>query len=226
MRARNAVLAVVLALAVACTSSPRPGPTSAPRATSSGPPMAGLRPVRSYAQELCGGAAVPLDCPKGAVPGAIRRPLAMPSVPSGAPCPTSDPNPSIWSRVAPGLGPGPVAPVGLGEQGTLKFRHFPGSEWGGQKVLWVAAPGYDGPVLIRGGRVDGAGGVGFNLNGDGPPLRELQLPPASAQMTINHDRGYREWPSYTRVRTSGCYAYQVDGAAFSYVIVFRAARYH
>jgi hypothetical protein len=43
-------------------------------------------------------------------------------------------------------------------------------------------------------------------------------------MTINHDRGYREWPSYTRIRTSGCYAYRVDGTDFSSVILFRAIR--
>ncbi len=79
-------------------------------------------------------------------------------------------------------------------------------------------------MLLRGGRVDATGGVGFNLNGNGPPFQELQLPSASAQMTINHDRGYREWSSYTRIRTSGCYAYQVDGTDFSYVVVFQAIR--
>ena len=30
------------------------------------------------------------------------------------------------------------------------------------------------------------------------------------------------WPSYTRLRAGGCYAYQVDGATSSRVIVFRA----
>ena len=34
--------------------------------------------------------------------------------------------------------------------------------------------------------------------------------------------GWREWPSYTRVQTAGCFAYQVDGMGFSTVIVFRA----
>jgi hypothetical protein len=30
------------------------------------------------------------------------------------------------------------------------------------------------------------------------------------------------WPSFTRVRKPGCYAYEVDGTSFSEVIVFRA----
>jgi hypothetical protein len=32
-------------------------------------------------------------------------------------------------------------------------------------------------------------------------------------------------PSYTRVRTPGCYAYQVDGTTFSYTIAFEAKLY-
>ena len=30
------------------------------------------------------------------------------------------------------------------------------------------------------------------------------------------------WPSYTRVRSAGCYLYQVDGTSFSELIVFQA----
>jgi len=32
----------------------------------------------------------------------------------------------------------------------------------------------------------------------------------------------REWPSYTRLRASGCYGWQVDGETFATVIIFRA----
>lgn len=189
----------------------------------SSPVAAGLQAVRDYAQEFCSGGAVPPRCPRGAVPDALRRPLQIPSIEPGAPCPVSEANRRIWARTAPGLGSGPVSPVGLGAHATLRFRGFPGSDWGGQKVLWVAAPDYDGPVLIRGGRVDGDDGVGFNVNGSGPPLEELQLPPGNEPKRINRG-GYRNWPSYTRVVAPGCYAYQVDGTDFSYVIVFRAAR--
>jgi hypothetical protein len=33
---------------------------------------------------------------------------------------------------------------------------------------------------------------------------------------------WANWPSYTRIQTAGCYAYQVDGLTFSEVIVFQA----
>jgi hypothetical protein len=39
------------------------------------------------------------------------------------------------------------------------------------------------------------------------PARELRL------------EGYEDYPSMTRVRGAGCYAYQVDGRTFSYLVV-------
>src|SRR5438309_2113835 len=185
MAARSIVTAAVWLALGACTSSspvgPPAGKESAPVASANASvpeiPSAGLRAVQDYATEFCSGKAVPLDCPKGAIPAALRRPHDLPSVEAGGSCPVSQPNPRIWARAAPGLGPGPVAPVGLGDQSILRFRRFAGSSWGGQKVLWVAAPSYGGPVLIRGARIDGPGGVGFNLGGDGRPLAEMQLPP-------------------------------------------------
>ncbi|MDQ6806340.1 MAG: hypothetical protein M3065_15565, partial [Actinomycetota bacterium] len=87
------------------------------------------------------------------------------------------------------------------------------------RATWVAAPSYTGPVLIRGGRVGGAGVVGF---GEGHvPVDELQLLSASSSSS-GEPSGAREWPSFTRVRSAGCYAYQVDGTNFSEVIVFQA----
>lgn len=78
-------------------------------------------------------------------------------------------------------------------------------------MTWQAS-GYSGPILIRGRELGGAGAVGF---GEGHvPYDELQLLGVGA--TPMH------WPSFTRVKGPGCYAYQVDGANFSAVIVFRA----
>jgi hypothetical protein len=71
--------------------------------------------------------------------------------------------------------------------------------------------------------VDGQGSVGFNIDGtpsvEGQPFAELQLPPGQAPVG---NSGWRNWPSYTKVPAPGCYAYQVDGEGFSYVVVFRA----
>ena len=215
-------VAALYAVLVACTSAPQ-SVASSPTSGASGQSTAvaaGLVPVKDFAQEFCAHATSNAPCPKGSVPAALRRPFHLPSVAPDARCPVSQPNPRIWSRLAPGLGPGPVGPVGFGPHAILRYRHRKGSQgWGHQKVLWAASPTYDGPILIRGARIDGPGFVGFNL-GYGAPLAELQLPPGSAPATGHH--GWRGWPSYTRVRDPGCYAYQVDGTDFSYVIVFRA----
>ena len=70
-------------------------------------------------------------------------------------------------------------------------------------------PRYAGRVLVRGRRLDGPGLVRF---GRGlVPALELRMP-----------AGRREQPSFTRLRSPGCYAYQVDGRTFSRVVIFRA----
>jgi hypothetical protein len=133
--------------------------------------------------------------------------------------------PSTPKTLAPGLGDGPVYPVGFAKRSVLAFEYpppknglFAGSEWGGQKVLWVSNPGYDGPILIRGHQLDGANPVRF---GQGGPtlLNELAFRRGEAD---NWTGGWRNFPSYTRLRAGGCYAYQVDGAGFSDIVVFRA----
>jgi len=85
----------------------------------------------------------------------------------------------------------------------------------GSKVLWVIAPRYSGPVLIRGRQVDGSKPLWFQLGGNQPALPEMQLPPGTIP-------GWRAWPSATLLTKAGCYAWQVDGTSFSTVIVFRA----
>jgi hypothetical protein len=176
----------------------------------------GLRPTTGYASYE--GCARP--CPAGGVPSALRRPLHLPRVPTGAPCPTSTARTvGFAGRIA---GPGPVYPV-LGSP-TLSFQAggsaFAGSSWRGEKVLWVASARYGGPVLIRAHRLDGPQAAGF---GSGlVPVAEMQLLSPGATSAYE-PAGWREWPSYTRVRAGGCYGYQVDGTDFSAVIVFRAA---
>jgi hypothetical protein len=96
---------------------------------------------------------------------------------------------------------------------------FIGSAWRGARVTWTATPGYTGPVLIRGRRLGGSGAVGF---GEGHvPYDELQLLAAGTGAPAMSGGG-RAWLSVTRVRSPGCYAYQIDGTSFSSVIVIRA----
>jgi hypothetical protein len=93
------------------------------------------------------------------------------------------------------------------------------SNWSGQKVLWVVDPAYDGPVLIRGRRIDAPGRLGFGRGSTPEWTMRISPPPAQA-----FAGGWPNFPSYTRLKDSGCYAYQVDGRNFSYSIVFLARR--
>ena len=154
---------------------------------------------------------------------ALRRPLRIPRLDAGSRCPVAEAH-SVSRSFGVALGPGPVFPVGLGETATLRFSYpvRPGqgwypSEWSGNKVRWIGAPTYRGPVLIRGRQLDGPNLVRFE-NGRLPPA-ELRLDPIAGRAP----GGWRHRATSTRLRAAGCYAYQVDGTAFSRVIVFRAA---
>ena len=105
-------------------------------------------------------------------------------------------------------------PVRVSPPTQLTLTPFVGSAWQGARVAWSAS-GYGGPIVIRGRELGGAGAVGF---GEGhTPYDELQLDGSASGAPPG------QWPSFTRVRGPGCYAYQVDGTGFSEVIVFRAS---
>jgi hypothetical protein len=163
---------------------------------------------------------------------ALHRSLHLPALLPGRQCPVSPVARGKFAKygVGAGIGPGPAYPIGFGQPGsTLSFQSPPGptspffgSAWSGQKILWFVLPSYRGPVLVRGRRLDGPGVLRFQ-NG--------KVPPAELRITRTTYAGYpsgvqfygqRYLPSYTRLRTAGCYGYQIDGTSFSRVIVFRA----
>ena len=159
---------------------------------------AGLTPTAGYATyERCQGTCT------GAVPASLRRPLHLPSA-DGGPCPITI-NPA-----------GPVSlrelPAGVG------FHRVSGSQWLEAQVTWTAVGGYTGPLLIR-GEMLGGGALGFGTGA--VPYDELQLLDAG-QGAPRVTGGGRAWIADTRIRSAGCYAYQVDGTGFSEVVVFRA----
>jgi hypothetical protein len=163
----------------------------------------------------------------------LRRPLQIPRLAPGQPCPASKPDTSVDFAsygVGQGYGPGPAYPIfgGNAPRARLDFDYPPtpqseiaGSKWGAQKVLWFLLPGHGDRVLVRGRRLDGQHPfrVRFGL---GPRLPGSELKIARA---LDH-------PSTTRLRTGGCYGYQIDGPDYSRMIVFkanlrcRAARVH
>jgi len=151
----------------------------------------------------------------------LRRPLRVPTIAPGSRCPVS----RIEERVnfatygvRPGFGAGPAYPI-FGSRSpdggaVLRFQYPPtsasgffGSDWGGQKVLWFVLPGA-APVLVRGRQLDGPNELRFDSG---------QNPSAELKLLRALDR-----PSVTRLRAPGCYAYQIDGASFSELIVFEA----
>jgi hypothetical protein len=146
----------------------------------------------------------------------LARPLHLSRMGLGKDCPRSTGHP-VSKAYGPALGDGPVYPIGLRE-GVLSVARRNGRYV--QKVLWVSAAEYQGPVLIRGARLDGPGVVRFAA-GNSEPSEEFRLLESGAS-SPDEEPGWREWPSYTEVAQPGCYAYQVDGTSFSTVLVFEA----
>jgi hypothetical protein len=102
------------------------------------------------------------------------------------------------------------------------------SEWRALRTIWVSRPSYDGPVLVRGGRLERPGHLGFGSRAR--PRKKLRLPAGSwprgdAPRTVERaPKGWRAARVPTRIRASGCYAFQVDGLGFSYVLAFGVQR--
>ncbi len=86
------------------------------------------------------------------------------------------------------------------------------------KVLWVSSPDYTEQAIIRGKQLDGPNTLGVE-----GPLPELDFPLQTGVTSDGTASGWRDLPSTTYVPAPGCYAYQVDGINFSYVLVFQAA---
>jgi hypothetical protein len=170
-----------------------------------------------YQQRYPHGAPTPTATPADAWVTLRQRPLKLPTVIPGRPCPIG-PAQIVSPAFGTALGTGPIYPVGLGTDAVLTFSSagFNGP-WGGQKVLWVGDPAYHGLALVRGHQLDGPNEVRFNTGTD--PAAELRLDTSKPDNTTG---GWANWPSYTRVRAPGCYAYQVDGSDFSLVIPFTA----
>ena len=149
----------------------------------------------------------------------LQRPLTIPTISRGDACPvtTAVGDPNRIGLAGTFWGAGPVY-VGLpGATPTLLFSWppaplFADNAWSGNKAPWVIDALYDGPVLVRGHQLDGLDPLQFDRS-LAPQLR----------FAAGERRGHGlAHGSFTRVRTPGCYAYQVDGLGFSYAIVFEA----
>jgi hypothetical protein len=121
---------------------------------------------------------------------------------------------------------GPVYAALLGGAPRIVFLSgqptIEGSKWRVVRTVWSSRPSYEGPVLVRGGRLDRTGRLGFGSRTQ--PRRTLRLPATSwPQQRRWVDPRREDWRATsvpTRIRKPGCYAFQVDGLGFSYVLTF------
>jgi hypothetical protein len=151
----------------------------------------------------------------------LARPLRVPSIEPGAPCPTSSAStrsPVAQPADAVGLGQSPLFPISfyVGPAATLELRGATPTPEGlyDLKVVWASTTSYVGPAVVRVGRLDGTGRGFVRLLYDAKASR-------GDAVLFTLDDYPRDWPSLTYVSGPGCWAYQVDGLTFDETLVFR-----
>lgn len=183
-----------------------------------------------------------------------QRPLRLPTSPPGESCALERYAAHIRGIPAEAaLGRGPVMtvfpaiPRGLDLFPAPEDAAFADSPWRGAEVLVVSESVYDGPVLVRGGQIDGSRRLGFGE--DEMPQWELRLPagewervdglevwgnrmlraaeiepspPPHCARCLTLSRSWRVQRVTLRIAGDGCYAIQPDGEDFSEVIEFGA----
>ncbi|MDP9818297.1 hypothetical protein [Spirilliplanes yamanashiensis] len=148
----------------------------------------------------------------------VRRPWAVAPLAARERCPVTRHRAQPDPRLAGLWGDGPARPAGLGPGAVLEYMAaaaWKDATWGGAKVLWAVDPAVTGLVLIRGKRLDAPGQVAF----EDPPTPELGIDVDRYQGLSG---GWKDYPSYTRLRAPGCYLYQVDTAQGTSTVVFTA----
>jgi len=148
--------------------------------------------------------------------GLLQRTIRVPTLAPGSRCPATEATGSLGEYGGSRFGPGPAYPTLSARDGHASLAYLVGwgyDGWDGTKVLWTV-PRYNGPYIVRGRQLDGTGELRFD---QGPTWtnklhEELRLVGPYAGLN----------PAATFLRAPGCYAYQVDGRGFSYLIVFEA----
>jgi hypothetical protein len=135
------------------------------------------------------------------------RPLRLPSVDPGAPCPVSPSATIPGSATAAAHGEGPLFAVTGGDAIGLGQDRADGLRPG--KVMWIARPDYRGVALIRAARLDGPSDILFTAGRKG--LRfDLDTRTTAGDATTGSVLGWRYLPSNVLVAGSGCYGFQID----------------
>ena len=173
--------------------------------------------------------------PMTGIPVSLYRPSQLPTISAGTPCPISAshtfPAGQGFSNPYTGVGDGPLVLTGDGKLGVnfdppANESYFSDGR-PGTKVIWRISDSYNGPVLVRGARLDGTGTVNFDRylgavdNGSAPGT-----PFPTLGYITSAGTGPTSYPSGLAVQSPGCYGIQVDGTSFSEVITFSVTSVH
>ena len=142
------------------------------------------------------------------------RPLQLGAIGPGSECPVTPTRP-LSSATGDLAGSGPVYSVG----NVIAYGAKMSDGISPAKVLWVAAPDYAGPALIRGRQLDGPGGVYFS---NSRRVTELRFELDTRVRAGASDQGWRYLASTVDVEGPGCYGLQIDGPGWMTTIVMRA----
>lgn len=199
------------------TAPSQPAPATSPQLAEYGLPP-------NYAQACISEGAICTGSSSGPLPRALYRPVHIPVLRPGEPCPATPGLPIANAYLAGiALGRGPVRVliasagdtrhgiVDLDPSGTPRWREF--------KTLWFSLPSYQGPFVIRAKRLSGRGPIRLGGSGGLPrPRAVIVVPPGP---TANGGGGWRTAPTGTWATRPGCFAWQVDAPHFREVIVAR-----
>lgn len=222
---RCAALTMAIILLAVATPLVALTPTRAAIERLFGPPTP--TPVTHISVTIVISSTVETDIPATDWSALSARPLSLPALAPGTGCPAQA------GRVAhpgfgPALGDGPVYVVGAGREGTLlaasPARFGEGrTDWGGQRVFLLLAPGYTGPVLVRGKRLDTPGPLLFNGGLDQLNVYAQATTTLLRQVRVegNASAPWAAWGIYLRMRQPGCYGLQIDGESFSETVTLR-----
>jgi len=146
----------------------------------------------------------------------MARPLKLPAVQPGMPCPVT-----TVAKVSPGVSnPRGRGPFYLG--GPMPTAAFP---WN-KTVYVVTGSPVPGPVLLRGGRIDGVGRLQFSGQPATPSDKATHLTSEAGVSDDFYDHVLQAAGGgalYVYPSTTGCYAIQVDATTYEDVIVVSAS---
>jgi hypothetical protein len=159
------------------------------------------------------GNVLPAEAPQSTWDELVSRPLLLGPV-AASTCPIT-PTKELSSGTAALAGSGPVYAAG----NLIAYGRRTSDGLLPAKVLWVAAPDYPGPALIRGRRLDDLGAVYFS---NSRAVTSLRFELDTRVRAAGSDQGWRYLPSTVDVDEPGCYGFQLDGPGWTSTIVMRA----